>query len=232
MKDLSILIRRYRFKSVVASLLRTRGKDSFIRALNPKVRVLDVGCGNDSALEIKSVRPDFYYIGIDVGDYNQTVPVRQIADQYILTPSKDFDATISQFRGCVDAVISSHNLEHCENPGTVLRAMCQSLKLGGRMYLAFPCEKSVSFPHRKGTLNFYDDETHQSCPSYTGVLNVLKEEGLDIEFCSQMYRPLLLALAGILLEPISSASKRVMPARSTWALYGFETIIWSKKMHG
>ena len=60
-------------------------------------------------------------------------------------------------------------------------------------------------------------------------LNVLKEEGLDIEFCSQMYRPLLLALAGILLEPISSVSKRVMPARSTWALYGFETIIWSKK---
>ena len=93
----------------------------------------------------------------------------------------------------------------------------------------FRVKESVSFPHRKGTLNFYDDKTHQSCPSYTGVLNVLKEEGLDIEFCSQMYRPLLLALAGILLEPISSVSKRVMPARSTWALYGFETIIWSKK---
>jgi SAM-dependent methyltransferase len=224
------LARKYRFISRTKSILRMRGKDAFIRALNPGASILDVGCGNDSALKIKSVRPDFHYIGLDIENYYQTLPVEQVANRYILTSSKDFGAAISQFRGELDAVISSHNLEHCDDPAVVLRAMCQSLKFGGRMYLAFPCERSMGFPRRKGTLNFYDDLSHRSCPSYVRVLGALKEEGFEIEFCAQMYRPLFLALAGLLLEPVSRASGKIMPLGTTWALYGFETIIWSKRV--
>ena len=38
--------------------------------------------------------------------------------------------------------------------------MCISLKKGGILYMAFPCEESITFPSREGTLNFYDDPTH------------------------------------------------------------------------
>jgi SAM-dependent methyltransferase len=230
MKDTSNIEHRYKFDSRIKSLLRTRGKDAFIRKLDLRASILDVGCGNDSALKIKSVRPDLHYIGLDVEDYYQTVPVNQIADRYILTSSKDFDAAIAQFRSELDAVISSHNLEHCDDPAAVLRAMCQSLKVGGRMYLAFPCERSVSFPRRKGTLNFYDDLSHRFCPRYAEVLRALTDGGLQIEYCAQMYRPVLLALMGLLLEPMSRALGRIMPLGTTWALYGFETVIWSKKV--
>lgn len=208
--------------------LRPRGKLAFLRSLGRAAKVLDVGCGNNSPRESKLLRPDIFYAGIDVGDFNQTASIEH-ADKYIITPPLRFAATIAQFKGQMDAVVSNHNIEHCDEPGAVLQAMLASLDEGGRIFLAFPCEESVRFPKRRGTLNFFDDHTHKTVPRWDNILDRVRSEGLTIEYSSRRYRPLVLALLGLILEPIAAATGRNMPGGVGWALYGFESIIWARR---
>ena len=56
-----------------------------------------------------------------------------------------------------DAVISSHNLEHCNDRYGALNAILDKLKDGGKIYLSFPSGKTINFPKRDGCLNYYDD---------------------------------------------------------------------------
>lgn len=209
--------------------LQRRGKTAFISTVSEGGKLLDVGCGNDSPYVTKVQRPDVFYVGLDVGDYHQTAEPRGYADQYIVTSPEGFADEIGRFPDRFDAVISSHNLEHCLDPGEVLRLMLRSVKPGGRFFLAFPCEESVRFPHRGMTLNFYDDATHLTVPPYAGTLESIESAGFDIEFATKRYRPPLPFLAGLMLEPVSFLLKHNMPWRSTWALYGFESIIWARR---
>ncbi|MEM3334256.1 MAG: methyltransferase domain-containing protein [Thermoplasmata archaeon] len=40
-----------------------------------------------------------------------------------------------------DAVISAHNLEHCNDRYGTLEAMLKVIKVGGKLYLSFPSKK-------------------------------------------------------------------------------------------
>jgi SAM-dependent methyltransferase len=193
----------------------------------PNARVLDVGCGNDSPLAFKTIRPDLYYAGLDVGDHNHTVDAHTVADEYVIVPPAEFAAAISGFSAPFDAIVSAHNLEHCDDPDVVLRNITQALSPGGRLYLSFPSEASAKFPSRKGCLNFFDDPTHNRLPSYDRVLQSLRDQGMTIEYAARRYRPLVKFVQGLLVEPLSRAKKRVLPG--TWALYGFETVIWARR---
>ena len=142
----------------------TRGKTTFLKSLRENASVLDVGCGNNSPVNFKFLRPDFRYIGIDVGDYNQVFDPKSVADEYLVVAPNEFASAVERYEGVMDGVVSAHNLEHCNEPRRVLVAMANALKIGGRMYLSFPCERSVYFPKRAGCLNFYDDNTHTVAP--------------------------------------------------------------------
>jgi len=207
--------------------LRPRGKLAFLKSLPAGAKVLDVGCGNNSPRDAKILRPDLVYTGLDIGDYNQQDSIRY-ADAYIVVPPADFASSISAHEGRMDAVVSSHNLEHCDDPAAVLNAMVTALRPGGRMYLAFPCERSVRFPRRKGSLNFFDDATHKQAPEWGRVLGTLRERGVTLTYACPRYRPRLLASVGLALEPLAWLLGRSMPAGSTWALYGFESVIWGR----
>jgi SAM-dependent methyltransferase len=207
-------------------VIRRHGKTSFISELPIGARILDVGCGNDSPARIKTLRPDLWYIGLDIGDYNQTSSM-SVANEYIITDPELFADQIRAFEAEVDAVVSAHNLEHCNHPNEVIMAMASALRPGGRLYLSFPCERSVLFPHRKGTLNFYDDETHQWVPQWAAVLDSIRGAGLKVDYAAQQSRSPVMALLGLFLEPISTARGRVMPG--TWDLYGFESVIWASR---
>ncbi len=211
--------------------LTPHGKQAFIRGIARGGSVLDVGCGNDSPYQAKLQRPDIRYTGVDVGDYHQSNPVRNYAERYVITTAERFAAEIAGLPGGFDAVISAHNLEHCLEPAAVVQAMCAQVGGGGRLYLSFPCEASVSFPRRTGTLNFRDDPTHRSPPVFKDVLAAVQGAGLRVDFVCKRYRPPIPFLLGLVLEPLSFASRRVMPLRSTWALYGFETVIWASRTH-
>jgi SAM-dependent methyltransferase len=211
----------------LVTFLKPRGKLAFLRSLPPRARVLDVGCGNDSPREAKRLRPDLIYHGLDVADYNQSEPPHAYADVYRLATPAQFASALGEFRD-MDAVVSSHNIEHCDDPPAVLAAMAHALAPGGRLYLAFPCEASARFPHRQGTLNFFDDPTHQHLPRWDGMVASLRAAGLEFDDMRQRYRPPLLAAIGLGLEPVSALTRRNIEG-ATWALYGFESLVWARK---
>jgi SAM-dependent methyltransferase len=206
------------------------GKISFIKRYIPnKGKVLDVGCGNNSPFRTKSLRPDIRYVGLDVGMCNQIADPSIYADELIITSPEDFASRIAKYTDEFDAVISAHNLEHCNDYEGVLFNMLKSVNGGGYLYLSFPCEDSVNFPSRKGTLNFYDDKTHRNIIRYKSVADTIKNSGFDIVFGRRNYKPFLLYLIGLLCEPVSILLKKVIPCSATWAFYGFETVIIAKK---
>ncbi len=207
-------------------LLRKKGKFFFLKSIKKNALLLDVGCGNSSPAICKLLRPDIYYVGIDIGDYNQHKNPNDVADKYVLTTPDMFSNTIANFQNKFDAVISSHNLEHCDAPNPVLKAMLRALKLGGRFYLSFPCEASIAFPKRRG-LNFFDDDTHKNILHLNDLLEIIKSEGFTIDFAVERNRPVLLTFIGLLLEPLSITFRKIMIG--TWELYGFESIIWATK---
>lgn len=214
--------------SAVRRRVNSRGKNAFVGTCQPLARVLDVGCGHNSPAQFKAVKPRAYYVGLDITDCRQSTDPRGIADEYVITTPEDFADAIARMPGRFDAVISAHNLEHCDEPEQTLRAMCRALAPGGRMFLAFPTEAAVNFPSRSGCLNFHDDPTHQATPpQFRAVLATLADEGVQVTFAARRYRPLLKALQGLVLEPLSALQGRVMPG--TWALYGFETVIWARR---
>jgi SAM-dependent methyltransferase len=187
--------------------------------------VIDIGCGNNSPAQTKALI-NCHYIGIDVGDYHQSSA--HLADEYVICTPETFNDTLGRYESRADIVISSHNLEHCVDPDRTLDLMCRMLKPGGRMFLAFPCEESVNFPRRRGTLNFYDDASHRTVPSFAETQRKVQALMLTPYACRR-YQPAIPYWIGFALEPLSALLKRVMPLRSTWAYYGFESIIWAYK---
>lgn len=219
-----------RAKIQLERLLLPGGKATFLRRLPPQAKVLDVGCANNSPAYFKTVRPDLHYIGLDICEHAQTSEPSLRADQMIVATPSEFVSAIENLRGQLDAIVSSHNIEHCEDPDRILEFMLDALKPDGCLYLAFPSEASVRFPRRKGTLNFFDDPTHTSAPVWSEIISRITARGLKIQFAAKRYRPKAVAFLGLVLEPASALLRRVMPARSTWALYGFESIVWAKKV--
>jgi len=207
-------------------VFRRKGLYAFLARLSPTSSVLDVGCGNDSSYNIKRCYPYFTYTGIDIEDYKQTKPM--LADNYVLTTPENFADAIAGLSSAFDAVVSSHNLEHCNDRERTLLAMLKVLRPGGRLYLSFPCTESVFFPRRKGTLNYFDDNTHRGLPpNYDNVLQTIREKDLEIEHCIRRYRPAALFLIGVLQEPFAYVFGNIL--QGTWSLYGFESIIWARK---
>jgi SAM-dependent methyltransferase len=218
---------RERLKSLGAAAVRSHSRRYFLEELIDGAEVFDIGCGNDSPFRFKSVRPDIRYVGLDVKDYNQRHDPTEFADEYLAVPAEGFLRAIEERPNQFDAVVSSHNLEHCEDPDGVVKAMARALRPGGRIYLSFPAAATVNMPSREGTLNFWDDDTHVRPPDYGRVLGLLAAEGIGIDFAAERYRPPSRVILGLITEPVSWASKRVL--WWTWALYGFETIIWGTK---
>ena len=207
-------------------ILRSKSKVSFLTSLDSECLILDVGCGNNSPFLVKSILPNAHYTGIDIGDYNQQKP--NLADEYIVTSPEGFVSSILSLPKNFDVVISSHNLEHCDDRLGTLSAMLSILKPGGRIYLSFPSEETLTFPSRAGTLNYADDKTHQGQPpNFDDTLNLMKSKSFSIEFCARNYRPLGLRILGLLLEPLSRFNGRLY--LGTWEYYGFESIIWARK---
>lgn len=210
-------------------------KTSFLQQLPECGTILDVGCGTNSPTLTKHYLPKWHYVGIDVQDYNQTLP--NVADEYVLTTSHEFCGKLLERTNSANALISSHNLEHCENRTGTLRAMAQALKVGGKMYLSFPCQESVNFsnngnvdshPVRAGTLNYFDDPTHRDQPpDFSEVIGILYQEGIKITYANTRFSPPLEWIIGLYNEESSVRDLALKPG--TWQFWGFETVIWAFK---
>jgi SAM-dependent methyltransferase len=214
-------------KYFIEKKLRPNARVDFLAKLSSSSLILDVGCGNNSSFRTKNILPGCNYTGIDIGDYNQTKPM--LADSYIITTPENFHIEISKFSNQFDVVISSHNLEHCNFREKTLDAMLNALKINGKLYLSFPCEESINFPNRKGTLNYYDDPTHKfSPPCFKDILSQIEANGFMIEYSTKKYSPGILYCIGFLLEPFSKLMNKLM--KGTWEFYGFESIVVARKI--
>jgi SAM-dependent methyltransferase len=213
-------------KDLIIKKIRPNGKIDFLSSLPSAALILDVGCGNNSPYRVKKILPQSIYTGIDVGDYNQTE--NNNADRYIITSPENFSSEISKFSDEFDAVISSHNLEHCDHRDETLEAMLRALKVGGKLFLSFPCEQSTLFPKRGGTLNYFDDPTHKfNPPKFDALISTLKKYEFEVVYSNNNYQPTLLWLVGLFLEPFSRIKNKNLIG--TWEYYGFESIIIAKK---
>jgi SAM-dependent methyltransferase len=225
-EELSVLLREIDLKVPDRAHYPEWGKERFLSQLPQNARILDVGCGNDSPKFTKDILPCCNYVGVDVGDYNQSRP--DLADQYVITSPEDFCAKIGELGCDFDAVISAHNLEHCDDRDGVLVNMLQSIKPGGMLYLAFPSADSLTFPNRKGTLNYLDDLTHQGTPPDFGkTIAVISGMGFDVVYAASRYQPAVKWLIGLYHEAASVANKQV--DTETQAFWGLEAIIWARR---
>jgi SAM-dependent methyltransferase len=211
-------------RKLLRRLFHPKGKGSFLNVVKHNGALLDVGCGNNSPQRIKAIRPDVVYTGIDIQDYNQQAAS---LGKYIVTDAGKFAADIAQMAGSFDAVISSHNIEHCNDRYGTLEAMIRALKAGGLLYLAFPAAQSIHFPSRAGTLNYYDDPTHRDLPpDFEKIVSILHANNMDILYAAKAYRPFPARVAGAVREWVFRPKK---VSYIVWAYYGFEAIIWARK---
>jgi len=201
-------------------------KYHFLVNLKNGAEVLDVGCGNHSPKAFKRINARIRYTGVDIAEYNLDDDDYELAERIVFLDKNNFAMELKQ-QGKFDAVVSAHNLEHTSEPMKVIEAMMFVLKKGGLLYLAFPTEKSASFPSRKGTLNFYDDSTHHTLPSFCKVINEIEANEGKIIYKRKCYRTVLGFIKGLLQEPFSAISKKKYS--HTWQLYGFETVIIAEK---
>lgn len=216
-------------KKIFFVLFKKRGLKNFLLSFNNQsLKILDVGCGNNSASRIKKHLSKCYYVGVDIENYNCSKENEKYIDKLILSNPGSFDKAIKKIDFEFDLIISSHNLEHCLKREKVLKAIADKLKNGGKLYLSFPSEKSISFPMRSGTLNYFRDPTHRdSPPIFKDVIRLLEDKNINIKYACPSYKPFLGFLIGILLEPVSIITGKVFSF--TWALYGFEAIIHGEK---
>jgi len=197
--------------------------------LKKEALVLDIGCGNDSARKIKSLRKDIFYVGVDIVDYNQSEESIKSIDIYKILDKFNFhnelDLILRDFP--FDAVIWSHNIEHLNDFESVLECIVRRLKSNAKILISFPNIFSLSFPNRKGTLNFFDDPTHVNVIEPSWLINYLIRKNFKINLFRLRNRSIVPALIGLILEPFSILSGRVLPG--TRDLYGIETILWAEK---
>jgi 2-polyprenyl-3-methyl-5-hydroxy-6-metoxy-1,4-benzoquinol methylase len=208
--------------------LRPRGLRSFLDISEKKyLTILDVGCGNRSSIFINSINARFEIHGIDVADYNQTHESMRKYFNYHITKPVDFSYSIKNMNVNFDYIISNHNIEHCNNPLETFDAMIERLTPGGYMFVATPSIKSINFPSREGTLNFYDDITHKH-PIDLRKLLALHADKVECIFFDESYRPFFWRIVGFACEFLSRLNSKVM--LGTWDYYGFEQIMWLRKI--
>lgn len=190
--------------------------------------LLDVGSGNKSATDFKTYFPNGKYHGIDiVRDYNyEPEDFDQMEAFYEMDlEALAFDAIPDNH---FDAILMAHIIEHLKNGDEVIRKMASKLKSGGVIYIEYPGEKSTKLPSRKGTLNFYDDDTHVRVYSVPEVSNVLEESGFNV-----LSGGTRRSWRNILMMPIKFIHNRLkygyIMASVFWDWYGFAEYVWARK---
>jgi SAM-dependent methyltransferase len=189
--------------------------------------MLDVGCGNNSASTTLQFFPKVHYHGIDMGTYNNTEEDFALMEKfYDKDLSKDSLDDVPDFY--FDLVMFSHVIEHLPNGLDVVRRLSRKLKPGGRIYIEWPSVRTLSFPHKPGTLNFCDDPTHICIYDLREIANVLLEEGHYIIKAGKKR-----IWSRVLLTPIVLLYIKLKGEKGTggayWDLYGFADFIYAEK---
>ncbi len=215
------------FRNFIKKNIRPRGQRAFISSIQKEnCKILDIGCGKNSIF-LKSLKPDSSIYGVDVSFFEQTDESKALYDKLIICESKDFAQSIYKINTDFDILISNHNIEHCEDPQSTFSAMVDRTKVGGVLFFATPSLNSINFPSRGGGLNFYDDPTHVHPVDLIKLFNS-ESHRLECTYYQKSSKPVIWWILGMLQEYISK--KKNFIRLGTWDYYGFEQIMWIKKI--
>jgi SAM-dependent methyltransferase len=192
-------------------------------------RILDVGCGSRVPQYFSSAIPDSFYIGVDCAADHLPYGPRDDRSRFILA---DLDSTrLDDIEDrSFDLVVASHVLEHLRRGTNALDFLCPKLRPGGFLYVATPVPESVAFPHKAGTLNFFDDPTHVKVISASDLREAAVRNGMSILGSGVTRRYLRLATMPLLLTLATFLDGEPGPA--LWDLYGFEHYLVGQRKEG
>jgi SAM-dependent methyltransferase len=187
----------------------------------PEVKILDVGCGNNSPSRTKRHYPECRYYGLDINRHSD------VGSENLAVMKQFFEIDLSNTNGLsqvpekfFDCVLLSHVIEHLENGREVIVSLLNKLVKGGVIYIEFPSHKSVNFPSMKGTLNFYDDPSHVKIYQLEEISTLLSDNGLEIIRAGtrrSLKRILLLPLYAL----VSLVSHGYIGGSVLWDIFGF-----------
>jgi len=210
----------YRLK-VLRSILGTRA-----------VKVLDVGCGNDSCQLTKYWLNVTLYHGIDKEFWNDKREDYDRMDKvyYLDLEVCDFGAVPDL---SFDVIIMSHVIEHLSNGYRVVAEMIRKLAPGGCIYIETPSYRTINYPSADGFLNFYDDPTHKRVYNPLSIADLFMEHGLRVLRCGyrrDWARIILLSPIAIIINVFYYIPfRRKLLGTGLWDLLGVATVVVATK---
>ncbi len=193
-----------------------------------ELKILDIGSGSHSSTITKKWLPKCHYTGVDRDvSYDNTAEDIQNMDEFF-----QLDLTELEYSAIpddtYDVVIMSHVIEHLYNGDKVLQLLFKKLKKGGLFYIEFPCEASASFPSKKETLNFFDDDTHVRIWSIKEVANIFMDSSFNVKKAGKNRSWINIALMPIKI-PLQLITKGYVRGGVYWDAFGFADYLLAEK---
>ncbi len=214
-------------------LLRTLSLPSKFRFLvrfyaDRPFRLLDIGLGNHSASNTKKWFPVCQYYGVNLDKHynNDENDFRLMKAFYEMNlEALDFQIIPDNY---FDFIMMSHVVEHLKNGDAVIAGLLPKLRKGGLIYVEFPSLNSTTLPRMKGTLNFFDDDTHVHIYSLQEIYNLFMRHNYRIVAGGVLQRWHNITL--ILLKIPHNLFKygRIVPS-IFWDLLGFAGYVLAEK---
>jgi 2-polyprenyl-3-methyl-5-hydroxy-6-metoxy-1,4-benzoquinol methylase len=200
------------------------------RLSGPSLRILDIGCGNNSPSTTKQWFPGCHYSGADIQQYNNNNDDIASMDVFYLlgTEGSGYSAIPES---SFDFIILHHVVEHMSVPGPILATICSKLKPGGYIWIAFPSLRSLSLPSAEGTLQFCDDSTHVYVPGIREVSNILLANGLNVLHAGRS-RSFVREVIGAAVLPWALLRRLVtgrLSGKGLWYILGFEDHVFGQR---
>jgi len=191
-------------------------------------RLLDIGAGNHSASNTKKWYPACEYYGVDLDkNYNNDErDFRLMTEFYEMNLEELNFAAIPDNH--FDFIMMSHILEHLKNGDAVVAALLPKLRSGGVIYIEFPGMHSTTLPRMKGTLNFFDDDTHRRIYSVQEFYNLMMRHDMHVVAGGVVRSLHRIALIPLKIPHNLIKYGRIVPS-IFWDLLGFAEYVVARK---
>jgi SAM-dependent methyltransferase len=197
------------------------------------LRILDIGCGNNSPTTTKHWFPRCRYEGADIQQYNLSAEDLAAMDAFypLNVDSSGYSAIPD---GAYDFVILHHVVEHMSDPLPIVATICSKLKPGGIIWIGFPSLHSLSLPSGEQTLQFCDDPTHVRVPHVWEISNALLANGVKVLHAGRS-RSFVREAIGAAILPWAMLRRLVtgrLSGAGLWYILGFEDHVLGQRKLG
>lgn len=196
------------------------------------VRVLDVGCGNDSCAITKAWLNVAEYHGVDREYYLGMKDDYDKMDKIFFLDLDTLDLSSIE-DSYYDFVIMNHVIEHLKAGEEVVSRLAKKIRAGGLIYIETPSYRTYNLPSAVGFLNFYDDPTHWRCYNVERLADRLADDGfriLGIGYRRDYLRMILFSPIAILINVFYYIPvKRKILGTGLWELLGVAKFVVAQR---